>query len=323
VSDPEGKGLRPTVIQPPAGDARSKRKGALMPSPVEAAPAAVEPTVIAGMRRHRIPVAPRELQALAPGTAPAVCAAAVRLLDGVVVQKLTERKAVLWGHEVQKAYGDQVTGTLALAQDPLVEQARSHVARMLEILGAIDLMAVCGHDNAGLVARVFKPVNGKIDTPAELGRALSELRLLLDRMNAAIARLLGLADKLRQHAAAMARVAGDIAAAALAAEFLSRHVTAPDPHVAQRFAERAMSLTATLAQVGQTDAVRRIQIEQPLQLIGAIQNVALVSLPGFIAGLAALLTLAKTQGASPTEARDMSYQLRHVIHRLNTQEGFP
>ena len=318
MSEPEGNGLRPTVITPPANDVRGKRRAAPMPPPVEAAPAAGEPTVIAGVRRQRIAITTRELQALASGASPAVCSAAVRLLNGVVVQKLTERKAVLWGHEVQKAYGDQVTGTLALAQDPLVEQARSHVARMLEILGAIDLMAVCGHDNAGLVARVFKPMNGKIDTPAELGRALDELVLLLDRMSAAIARLVGHADQLRRHAAAMARMADEVAAAALAADFLSRHVAASDPHVAQRFAERAMGLTATLAQVGQTDAVRRIQIEQPLQLIGAIQNVALVSLPGFIAGLAALLTLAKTQGASPTEARDMSYQLRDVLNRLNT-----
>lgn len=315
---PEGKGLRPTVIQPPARDARGRRRDASVPLSSQIAPQAGEPTVIAGVRRERIAVGPRELQALVPGATAAVCSAAVRLLEGVVVQKMTERKAVLWGHDAQKTYGDKVTGTLVLAQDPLVEQARSHVIRMMEILSAIDLMAVCGHDKPGLIGRVYKSMNGKVDTPAELGAAVNELTLLLNRMSAAIDRLLDQAEKLRQHAAEMARMEDQLAAAALAADFLSRHIAATDAHVAQRFAERSMSLTATLAQVGQTDAVRRIQIEQPLQLIGAIQNVALVSLPGFIAGLAALLTLTKTKGVSPTEARDMSYQLRDILSRLNT-----
>lgn len=318
MSGSEGKGLRPTVIRPPAGDVRGKRQDAPTPSPPQIAPTVGGPTVIAGVRRERIAVGHRELQSLVPGASAAVCSAAVRLLDGVVVQKLTERKAVLWGHEAQKTYGDKVTHTLVLAQDPLVEQARSHVARMMEILSSIDLVAVCGHDKPGLMGRVYKSMNDKVDTPAELGRALDELTLLLNRMSAAIDQLLGQADKLRQYAAQMARMEDQVAAAALAADFLSRHIAAGDAQVAQRFAERSMSLTATLAQVGQTDAVRRIQIEQPLQLIAVIQNVALVSLPGFIAGLAALLTLSKTKGVSPTEARDMSYQLRDILSRLNT-----
>ena len=188
---------------------------------------------------------------------------------------------------------------------------------MLEILGAMDLLAVCGHDRPGLLGRVGKSINAKIDTPAELTKALDELRLLLDRMSAAIEQLLHHADRLRQHADAMTQIEGEVEAAALAALFLANHFAAPTPDLAQRFSERAMSLTATLAQVRQSDSVRRIQLEQPLQLIGAIQNVALVTLPGFIAGLAALLTLNKTKGASPTEAREMSFQLRHLLHQLN------
>jgi hypothetical protein len=281
-------------------------------------PSVARPTAIVGVRRERIPVTPRELRALSPEASDAACAAAAQLLASVVAETLNERKAVLWGHALQKAYGDQVTGTLALAQDPLVEQARSHVTRMMEILGAMDLMAVCGHDRRGLLGRVGKAMNGRIDTPGELARALDELRLLLDHMHAAIDRLLGQADRLRQHAGAMAQIEAEVEAAALAALFLSNHFSGRAPDLAQRFTDRAMSLAATVAQARQGEAVRRIQIEQPLQLIGAIQNVALVTLPGFIAGLAALLTLTRTKGASPTEARDMSYRLRDILNQLTT-----
>ena len=273
--------------------------------------------------RERLGVAPRELRALAPEASEAACAAAARLLDAVVVDTLTERKAVLWGHELQKAHGDRVTGTLALAQDPLVEQARGHLGRMIEILGALDLQAVCGHERGGLLGSLGRSLGGRIDTPARLARALDELRLLLDRLEAAIDRLLDLADRLRRHAGAFAEIEGEVEAAALAALYLSNHLAARSPGLAQRFTERAMSLTATVAQLRQGEAVRRLQLEQPLQLTGAIQNVALVTLPGFVAALAALLTAARTRGASPTEAREMSYQLRGILDQLATQEGVP
>jgi hypothetical protein len=79
-----------------------------------------------------------------------------------------------------------------------------------------------------------------------------------------------------------------------------------------------MSLSATAAQMRQGDALHRLQLQQPLDLIGIIQNVALVALPGFLAGLAALLALATSRGASPTEARDMSWRLRDLLTQLTT-----
>lgn len=230
--------------------------------------------------------------------------------------KMNERKAVLWGHELQKSYGDKVTATLALAQDPLIEQARGYVDRMMELLGAMDLMAVCGHGKKGILDNLTKSMNRKIDTPVELARALEELQLLLDRMSASIGKLLEFSDRLRQHSSAIERIEGDVEAAALAALFLSNRFAGEAPELAQRFTERAMSLTATVVQVRQSNQVHQIQIEQPLLLIGAIQSVALVTLPGFIAGMASLLILAKTKGVSPTEASDMSYQLREILNQL-------
>jgi len=314
---PGGGALRPTVVKAPA--ARERVRAADPPSPAAApvpAPAPGRPTSVRGTRRERVAVTARELGDLAPESCAATREAAARVLAATVVETLNERKAVLWGHDLQKAYSGLMTGTLALAQDPLVEQARAHVDRMTQILAAVDLMAVCGHAKGGLLAHVARAMSDRIDTPVELGRALGELQLLVDRLGAATEGLAGLADRLRRHAGAIERLEGEVDAAALAALWLARH--AEGEELSRRFTDRAMSLSATAAQMRQGDALHRLQLQQPLDLIGIIQNVALVALPGFLAGLAALLALATSRGASPTEARDMSWRLRDLLTQLTT-----
>ena len=319
---------QPTVMKPPKARSRTsaptptatRRDDA--PAAAGAVPRAVSPptvatpTVVAGVRRERIDVDDARLQALAPDASAAVCRAAAQRIREVVDVRMSERKAVLWGHDAQKAYGERVTGTFSLAQDPVVEQARGWVNRMTTLLGAIDLMAVCGHGKGGLIGTLAKAVSNAIDTPRKLSVALDELRLLLERTGGAIDRLLQLKERLQQHVDAIAAIEREVEAAALAAQFLSGHFATKAPSLAQVFTDRHMSLTATLAQMRQSDPIHRLQIEQPLQLIAAIQNVALVSLPGCIAGMSALLALVTTKSASPTEARDMSYQLRDLIGKL-------
>ena len=328
---PGGGALRPTVMKAPAARQRGRKPEPVptpvpvalpvpVPMPAASAPAPdpARPTTVRGTRRERVAATPRELSALAPEATAATCQAAARLLAGTVVETMTERKAVLWGHDLQQAYGDLMGATLALAQDPLAEQARAHVDRMTQILAAIDLMAVCGHGKGGLLAHVVRAMNDRLDTPADLAQALGELQLLLERLGAATQRLAGLADRLQRHAGAIARLEGDVDAAALAALYLARHAEAEAPELSRRFTDRAMSLSATVAQIRQGDSLHRLQLQQPLDLISVIQNVALVSLPGFLTGLAALLALAKSRGASPTEARDMSYRLRDLLTQLKT-----
>ncbi|GAB3374511.1 hypothetical protein GCM10027431_27140 [Lysobacter rhizosphaerae] len=313
---PQPGRLQPTVMKPPKK--RSRERKASSPAPdLPPAPGIATPTVVAGVRRQRIEVDIAGLRVLAPDAPAPVCQAALQMIREVVDSRMSERKAVLWGHEAQKAYGERVTGTFSLAQDPVVEQARAWVSRMTAILGAIDLMAVCGHGKGGLLGSVAKAMSNDIDTPRELSAALDELRLLLERTGAAIDRLLQLKERLQQQADAIGRIEVEIESAALAALFLSGHFAARAPELAQLFTERSMSLNATLAQMRQSSPIYRMQLQQPLQLIAAIQNVALVSLPGCIAGMSALLTLLSAKGASPTEVRDMSYQLRDLLSQLN------
>lgn len=319
---PQPGRLQPTVMKPPKERTRALRPATSAPAPEPSsqqqspAPAVATPTVVAGVRRERIQVGVAQLQALAPGAPLPVYETAVQKIREVVDARMSDRRAVLWGHDAQKAYGERVTGTFSLAQDPVIEQARAWVGRMTAILCDIDVLAVCGHGKSGLLGTLAKAVGNRIDTPRELSSALDELRLLLERTGGAIDRLLQLKERLQQHIDAIAAIEVEIEAAALSALFLSGHFATRSPGLAQVFTDRSMSLTATLAQMRQNDPLCRTQLQQPLQLISAIQNVALVSLPACIAGMSALLALLSTRGASPTEARDMHYQLRDLIGQL-------
>ena len=87
--------------------------------------------------------------------------------------------------------------------------------------------------------------------------------------------------------------------------------------LAQCFVERSMSLTQTLAQMLQTGSTRELQIEQPIRLIGAIQNVALVVMPAFIGSIASIAALGASKTTiSPTEAGELAYRLRDIISQF-------
>ena len=65
--------------------------------------------------------------------------------------------------------------------------------------------------------------------------------------------------------------------------------------------------------------MRALQIEQPLRLVAAIQNVALVTVPGLLGGIAALAAmLEERRQVTPTQAGELAYQLRTILQQLKT-----
>lgn len=322
---PANDKLRPTVIGPAGASLRSPGGAAPQPvdapSPARRVPAATpvvrQPTAMPGAERIRIEVAARDLEALSPGAAAAVYQQARSLIGAFVLGKGAQRKAILWGHDLQKAHGDLVTKMLALARSPVLRQVEGYLARMMDILGSIDLMAVCGHGRDSVVGRLFQGVNRRIDTPGELAKAQAELEQLLALMGGALDPLLDLKDRLLRLSGSMEGAAAQVEAAAIGALFLSERLRQDDAALAQRFAERSMSLTQTLAQMRQTGSTRESQIEQPIRMIGAIQNVALVVMPAFIGSIATIATLgARKTTVSPTEAGELAYRLRDIISQL-------
>lgn len=189
---------------------------------------------------------------------------------------------------------------------------------MADILGTIDIEAVCaGASRAGIFGEYFKKANSRIDTAAELEAARIELDQLVRLMGETLEQLLSFKETLEQQPRRIEDMGDDAEAAALAASFLSDHLRASRPPLSERFLERAMSLTQTVAQIRSGVSMREMQIEQPLRLIGAIQNVALVTVPGYLGIIASLTTMLESnRKLTPTEAGELAYQLRNILQQL-------
>lgn len=325
---PLEKKLGPTVIGPPGASLRPPRDSrarqnrgpaATAPPSPEAGPIVRQPTAIPGAERKRIEVATGELESLSPGAPPSAYAQARALIEAFVLEKATERKAILWGHELQKSYSHLATETLALSRSPVLRKVEGYLTRMMDILGSIDLLAACGQGGGGPIGRLLQSVNMRIDTPGELADAQAELERLVALMSAALDELLDLKDKLLAVSDRTEAAGAQVEAAAIAALFLSKHLRNGKDALAQRFTERAMSLTQTLASIRQGGGTRDLQIEQPIRMISAIQNVALVTLPGFIGSIASITSLAaRKRTLSPTEAGELAYRIRDIIDQLKT-----
>jgi dihydroxyacetone kinase DhaKLM complex PTS-EIIA-like component DhaM len=311
--------LRPTVVVPPDRTSKPGNRKARSPETGQRAAAPVTtPTAIVGVEPARIDVTVERLRKLSPGVRQGVVEGAMRLVAGVVPAKLTDRKAIMWGHELQQTYGTLVADTLTLSQAPLFRKVESYLTRMMDILQSVDIMAACGHDEGG-VGSLFKGVNSRIDRPSELKAACGELDQLVRLMNGTLKELLAIKEKLESFRIAMDNIAVDVEGAALAALYLSEHARAGNPTLAQRLVDRSISLTQTLSQIRAGSSVRDIQIEHPIRMVGAIQNVALVAMPDLLTSVAAVTSLAgRASGISRTAAGELKYKIDAIIGQLAT-----
>lgn len=316
--------LRPTVIDhlgegtsmpAPAGEREA-------PSPPRraAAPKAVRPTEIPGVARKRIAVGREELAKLAPGTKPRVLELARRLLETYVEEEAADRTAVLWGQRSQEAYSGLISETLSLSQADVLVSVTGHLNRMMEILRSMDLKGVAtGVPSGGMLGEYLKGMNKKIDTLGELEAARAELDQLVGLMGAALGELLDLKERIEKQSRRIDEIGDEVEAAALAAQFLSERENQRSPQLARRFFERSLSLTQSAVQIRGGTSVRAAQIEQPLRLIGVIQNVALVMLPGWLGSIASLSVLSREdRKPTPTEASELARQLRNILEQLKT-----
>ena len=315
--------MRPTIVSPPAGKAGVPQVGPAHPlqpgigkagstSPVK------QPTAIAGKARERIPVTAGDLRRLSPGAAKDVIDRALALLDAFVVDKANERKAILWGYDLQKGYSDAVAETLALSQSPVMRKVQGYISRMLDILGSFDVTSAFGKRSEG-IGRYLKGINAKTDTIHELAAARIELEQIVKLMDDALGELLDLRDRLEKNARMLETIGGEAEASALAALYLSEYFRPTATMLADRFLERSMSLTQTLGQIRSNSAIRDVQIEQPIRMIGSIQNVMLVSMPQFLSNLAALNSMALRDAlVTPTDASELNYKLHDIIRQLKS-----
>lgn len=312
-----GNRLKPTIVPIPArrakpSDASAELSKAAAPQP---ALTTLQPTMVNGASRERLNVTHAELKRLSPKADSAVLNAALAALSTLVPERTTERQAILWGHELQRSFADTVAAALNLSHRPIMVRMQGHVGRLLEILESFDLSAIARTEGAG-IGGLLKSFNRKTDTVGELGSARAELAQLVGLMDVGLDELLGLREQLQSNAAKQQKMATEIEAGALAALYLAEHFQAGNAAMAERFTERSMSLTQTLAQIRGDESLRNLQVESPLRTITAIQNVTLVSMPDFLATLGALSALQPGRSVTPTEARELTYKLRNIVSQL-------
>lgn len=307
--------LRPTVIKP-SRERRAVHHAA--PEPivdVTKSPGTMRPTAIPGVQRRRLEVTAGDLARISPLTDKDVLRRAVVILQEVVADAATERSAILWGHALQEEYSRSVSRMLELSHDPVMVKAAGYVNRMSSILAAIDLKAIA--EVTPGVGQYLKRLNQRIDTPEELDEARFELDQLVALMANTMTPLLSVKDAIERQVAETEHLAGEIEAMALAAEYLASRPSPKKPELTRIYTDRGISLTQTLAQIQETAALRGAQAAQPLSLITAVQEIALVTVPGWLSSLGAMTTMLRNQRRpTPTEASELDHRLRHILQQL-------
>lgn len=306
--------LRPTVVVPPDRPRRAAAGPAAAPSPAEfRARKPTGPTMIRGTAPEQMEVADADLLALSPAARKPVIARAIVYLRPVTLAKLSERKAILWGQDLQQSYGRQVAETLSVAQSPAFQRAESYLLRFTAILKSIDVMAACGQSGP----RLLRSLNSVIDTPEELAAARLELDQLAKLMNDQLTELLTQRDRLLAHRRITEDLAVDIEASSLAALHLSDLLRTAQPEVSRLFTDRSMSLTQTLAQIRSNAPVTDLQSDHMVRLTAMLQQAVLVSLPDLIASIAAVTQLAhRSSGVSRTEAGELKRKIDTIAGQL-------
>lgn len=330
---PKPTALPTTVVQPPQAQAA---KPSVMPSAMSAAKPPTQqptsrpsaPTLVQGTQRVRIPVTIAQLQYANIGVKDSVLEAAKTMIEQFNVDTATDSTVVLWGNDIQQAYAALVQECLTLSQDKKLDKVRGYVNRMIEVLSLIDLARVCGLAKAhgtGLFGGLFTSNEQKkiVDTPEELEHAQKELGQLTQKMSDQLATLLAVKAEFERVSNAIDAAGDKAEAAAVAAQFLAEHIksSVPAKHdLIQRLLTRSASLLQTTVQIRGSDAVRKVQIEQPLQLIEAVQKVANVSMPAWLNNIVMLTTmLRQKRKPTATEVGEIGGETQALIEDLKGQ----
>ena len=233
--------------------------------------------------------------------------------------KLSDSEVVLWGHEPQQAYGDLISEILTVLQSEPLDKVQKYITRLITILSLIDLVKVCDTSHGGnFLTHMFRNATKAIDTPEELDTAMTEIKELLNLMDKNINPLLLLKNQLENISRKIDETGDELEALSIAAAYLAGYFNSIGNPFYPRFLERSGSLSTSLAQIRSSGQMRKVQIEQPLDLIAIVQGVALVQVPAWLGSIVTVKTmLARNQKPSVTALRELSDQTTNVIKELS------
>lgn len=281
-------------------------------------PVSLKATTIMGVEPRRLNVDLSDIRTFAPASSPTISDRTLRILRSVVLDNIKDRDAILWGQRLQEDYGALVSQGLNLSGSDVLHKSGDYLDRMTEILGSIDLQAISGiAPSSSIIDRFMNRMSGRIETVEAFDAGRVEIEQLIVLLGAALDGLLSLKDELEKLSRETEKVGNEIEAMSLAAEYLSSALREERPGLSQRLLERSMNLTQTAAQIRSGTAMRAAQVEHPLRLVSAIQDVVLVAVPGWLGSAAALSTVRdRNRRPTPTQAGELAHQLQTILQRL-------
>lgn len=273
------------------------------------------PSIMPGTKRERIPVDKENLKKR-HGVKDSIIDAAMKIVEAINQNNLTHRDALLWGQPLQAEYQTLVSEGLSLAQSETITITNGHLNRILVVMGLIELDKI--FKVGGTIARLFRKATEAIDTPEEFDGALRELGQLSKLLGEKIDDLITLRSKLEQNSIQIDRVGDEIEISLIAAQIFAdffNKISQTDTAVCLE--ERIASLTATLGQIRSSGPMRKMQIEQPMNLTTLIQNTVFNTLTSWMTSATALrMALHGRQKPNPTEVSEISRILQTIQQTL-------
>jgi hypothetical protein len=294
--------VRPTVINPSMICAQPSTPPIV---------AVTTPSAIAGVARKTLNIPPRELVEAFPGTSSETLIHALRVLNGIIPDTLTDAQCARWGEETQRRFGELTQKSLLLATSKSVEDATRNIKRLFDLLR--ELNTAFEPQRRGILQGLW----GKTDDPwtayREHEREMQQLCALLD--HTALAELQHVVSESASLAAEFETLAVNVMAESLAARYLAEKILDPRQRVAAITAldNRSNALLETVAHVQHGAIVRDQSMGELRRLISCVQDVVLNTLPAWIEAVTYVL---RKRTPTQTDVATARTELQRMVELL-------
>jgi hypothetical protein len=329
---------KPTVIgggkpiQNTVDSSQNKRKATVIPKgipstpkqpvekPVSRKPTAIQSTpkqnqtssakrqsVMPGTVRKTLKVEINELKQKFPATDIKVLRAAEVILGRIVVETLSNTQCVQWGVDIQKKHTSIVDESLKLTENKTVQDSLRHMGRLYEILDSIASRFSSSDQGLKFWKKLKSPWEDFNDNRAEI----DQIRNILSNAGAAIT---DIETKLKQLSNKSTQLIVDLDASSIASEYLSGMQGMQESKSSPLLA-RSMALKQTVAHIKQGVTLRQANVNDISGLAMNIQDVILITLPGWIEKVA-LIGRKRTQ--TETESYGVKQGLDAILDKIKT-----
>ena len=278
-------------------------------------------TVVKGVERKRIRVTLGELRALCltqDGTETEVLEKAQHIIQVTNLEEADEKTFVFWGQKSQDAYGKLVSQSLELSISDVLSGSISLVEQLQKILTEVDVVQLAT-GSGNIFSRICGTAKGNaIQSITEISTNIEQI---VAGLRPALPKLLKHKQKLETVQGETDKIAIDIEADAVSAEFLAGYIQreyATEPTWKSRadaLAGRSQSLTRTISEIVQTRLLRNTHNRQPLQLIDCIQHTVLETVPTWLSSFASIADALKADKKPNQTAID---QITAQLERIRT-----